>query len=797
MDVRIDAIRFYLDSPAGGRDISVRRIEYSEEINHPYLLRVECDLPDLRREPIQQVCDTLAGASAVLRMVREYEQPLEERVCGVILTAERMQSRFERELERQESRETGSEPMDAGYVLHIVPAFELLKLHTWGSGSWHDRTHADVLEMTLSKELEKYGRKVVNKAKSGMKVDHIVRPPGESLLDFARRLMNDAGISSYFTHEGDAETLVLCDTNDGYIEGTQYQPRDQPFRVDYTQRHHQTELVARVKGQSTVQPSSFQVQSFDAVGTPPVPILGNSECDGKSQAEYRVWGGMRPTELGDPDKQHEEAAKMLRDRKMTYRNSVVAKTTMIGMRPGRTFMLELTPGDVRPFVVQTVKASGEGGDTRNIQDYVNEAIMVPLATKQGQQVQVRADDEVLTGTMPGLTLAELIAIESHPIESDRLLRCRLRFLWDQQEGETATTYVSVLQNMAGLFGGSQWIPREGDRVVVAFHEGRPDRGVILGAVYDEQFRPPYMGPPDRSSVLPESSLWLGWNHSSVEPGKPASQQGALDRHSMLCMDVTAQQEMFYFGAPYDWRRDVGHDSIANVENDQTVAIGRNKVQTIKGTFEETIDGVHTQIAKSDHNVSVGANHNLTVSGNSVINGHQHRTENYAGAYAISVKQGMVENIDGDRRVKSGQNYNITVANSFTVLAQSIALKEHSGGGGSSSGSGGGGTGVTLSGDAVVQSTQSVKLLSANGGMEAGPQGVATKGRSVQTTDEGGGSIRMENGSLVIDAPRGMTIRCGGSEFTVSPEGIVLNGERLAVASQDAEFEAQRVNFRGK
>ena len=59
-----------------------------------------------------------------------------------------------------------------------------------------------------------------------------------------------------------------------------------------------------------------------------------------------------------------------------------------------------------------------------------------------------------------------------------------------------------MQPMSGLFGGSQLIPREGDRVVVAFHEGRTDRGVILGTLYDEQYRPPYMGPPDRSSVLP-------------------------------------------------------------------------------------------------------------------------------------------------------------------------------------------------------------------------------------------------------------------------------------------------------
>jgi hypothetical protein len=350
-----------------------------------------------------------------------------------------------------------------------------------------------------------------------------------------------------------------------------------------------------------------------------------------------------------------------------------------------------------------------------------------------------------------------------------------------------------MQTMAGLFGGTQQIPREGDRVVVAFHEGRTDRGVILGTLYDEQYRPPYMGPPDRSSVLPESALWLGWNHASIEPGKKPEDQSCLDRHTMLCMDVTANQELFYFNAPYDWRRDVGNDSETNIVRDSKVKIDRHETRDIKKDLTETVGKDYTQETKEQRKETVGKDFTVEVKGQSKVTVEKKRTENYE-SLSRTTKQGTVETDEkGNRQARVlGGNYQISVNNSFTVNAASVSLSS-GGGGGSGPASGGA---LDLKSTATLEGPSGAALKSGGSGVNASPRGVATNGRFVESRDEGGASTKMENGSLVVDAPRGITFRCGASEVRITPDGVYINGRLMSINAVTTQIETERFDVSG-
>lgn len=794
MTARVEGVEYRLKlAGAGGAEVRVYRIAYEERLNTSFNLAIDCAIPQLRAQPIQTVCNQLIGGDAELTIMRHLRTEVVEKICGIVVAAERAQSRYEFELRRQAGEKTTEEAMDMAFMVRIVPAFELLKMHTWGTGSWHERTYPEVLEKVLSEGLGAYGRSVENKTKQTTKIDHIVRPPGESLHDFARRLMQSAGIMSYFTHEGGKERLVLVDGNDGFIEGTQYQPRSQPFRVDYTQRHNVSENVMAVGGSSSMGPKKFEFDSFDAVGTPPVELMGKQDGKGKSQAEVRMWGQLRPTEIGDPEEQHATAAKYLQQRDDTERNAVSARTTILGMMPGRTYMLELKPGDVRPFVVESARAQGIGSEYGTKDDFTNEVKLVPLTAEDGSTVEVRSLAEAPEKKMPGLTLAQVVAVENHPVEVDRIHRVRIKFLWDQVEGESPTTWVSVMQSSAGLFGGTQMIPREGDRVVVAFHEGRSDRGVILGTLYDEQYRPPYMGPPDRSSVLPESAMWLGFSHASIEPGKKPDAQSKLDRHSMMSIDVTAMQEMFFFNAPFDWRRDVGNDSETNIVRDSRVKIDRHETRKIKENLEETVGKNYTQDTKEQRKETVGKDYTLEVKGENKVTVDKKRTENYQ-SLSRTTKQGTVETDEsGNRQARVlGGNYGISVSGSFGVVASSVSIAS-GGGGGSGPASG---AALDLKSTATLEGPSGATLKSGGSGVNATPSGVKTSGRFVESRDEGGASTKMENGSLVVDAPRGITFRCGASEVRLTPDGVYINGRLMSINAVNTQIETERFDVSG-
>ena len=799
MTARIEGVEYTL-SLQGIGPVYVKRIEYTETFNEPYRLEVECLIPTLRDQPVQQVCEQLVGVDGTLKIERTLQSKVTEQIHGLVIGAERASSRFE----LQEQRAAGDvgrpeEGMDDSFVVHLAPAFEMLRLHTWGQGSWHERTYPEVLVKVLGEALGAYGRQVTDKTTQTTKIDHIVRPPEESMLAFAQRLMRAGGITSFFAHDGGTETLVLADTNDAFVEGTQYQPRNQPFRVDYTQRHNLSENVQSLGGSATAEPKKVEFVSFDRVGTPPVPIEGTTDGAGPGEAIERNWGALRPTEIGDADKQHEDAATLVTDRAATVRNTVTARTTILGMLAGRTYEIELKVGDVRTYVVKSVKAEGIGAEYGTREDYANEVELVPLTTESGGPVEVQGSSEpdVPPRTMPGLTLAEIVAIENPPVEVDRMLRCRLKFLWDQQEGESPTTWVSVLQNMAGLFGGSQWIPREGDRVVVAFHEGRSDRGVILGALYDEELKPPYMGPPDRSSVLPQSAMWLGWNHSSIEPGKRPKEQSKLDRHTMLCMDVTADQELFYFAAPKDWRRDVGNDAEANIVRHQTVDIGGDREQKVAGQESESVGKDYAQNVDGSRSIEVGGSDEHDVGGTSKVSVSGKRTEKFGG-YSQTVTGSMSSTVLGgsrtDRVVGGKWQQTSAVALSFAapIITISAAFVGFGGGGSGKAA----GAELSLKTKAKLEGPQGATIKGGTSTVSAELRGVSSHGRSVQARDAAGGRTNLSDGSYVVDAPRGVTLRCGSTELRLTPDGLYLDGRRVSISATDTEIETTRLDING-
>ena len=102
--------------------------------------------------------------------------------------------------------------------------------------------------------------------------------------------------------------------------------------------------------------------------------------------------------------------------------------------------------------------------------------------------------------------ATVVGPVGEEIHCDELGRVKVQFHWDQagQRGEQSSCWIRVSQTWAGAGWGTQYIPRVGTEVVVAFLGGDPDRPLITGSVYNALYTLPVMsgrsGSPPRKAT---------------------------------------------------------------------------------------------------------------------------------------------------------------------------------------------------------------------------------------------------------------------------------------------------------
>jgi len=746
----------------------VDAVSYTDGLNDCYNLRVRCRIPAARNESAYQACAQRRLKDVEFFMRRRFPDGfvLETRIVGLILSVER----------------SALADDDDPFTVIIVPAASLLAHHTEG-GTWHNRSHADVLRNVLRQGLAPYGRSVedrINRAYPEM--DLVVRRPDESLLDFVKKLCGRTGINFWFKHDGSVETLVLCDTNDGFLDGNQRQRRDLPFKpVWFEHATDGEEQVLSAQRLSTLGTSEVQFKGFDVSGAPPERVSAAAKQDGGHEAKVQLNDGFRVNEREDPDTQHARVAQLHGEVSANRTNAVQLQTSMTGALAGRRYKLELELGDVREYIVMTVESSGRSFAPPG-SDYLNTLTLVPTKSDTGEAVNVRSLAPRDEGQFPAVMRAQIVAIENDPVDTDGFLRCRLRFAWDGQTAEIPTTYVSVLQPMAGTHGGTQWIPRAGDRCLVSFVGGNLERPVILGCIYDKQHLPPTMGPPERAQTLPTSAAWLGWNYASI---------GDKSRQTMFCMDVTSGSELMFFNAPFDWRQDIGNDCDVRIKRDELRRINRHFSEKVDGNYDHVVDGNRTEHVKGKYALTVDGDSTLSLAGklSGTITGATSMT--CKGGVTSYVDRGNTENVQsGDRitRVASG-SCRFGVNGAFVVTASSVSIGV--GGMGGASGAPTGGA-LSLGQTSTLDCIGGATVKSGPSSVDATAEGVVVRGPAAHLRDQAGGSASLANGSYVVEVPQGIVFRCGATELRLSPQGMFVNGQQLVL--QAARTEIQTASF---
>ncbi|WP_376987048.1 type VI secretion system Vgr family protein [Bosea sp. R86505] len=169
--------------------------------------------------------------------------------------------------------------------------------------------------------------------------------------------------------------------------------------------------------------------------------------------------------------------------------------------------------------------------------------------------------------------------EEGDIDVDEFGRIYLRFHWDREDGSTSCR-TRVAQMWSGKNWGGQVIPRIGQEVVVEFLEGNPDLPLVTGTVVNDQHKPPYS--------LPDNKTQSGLKSESTDGA------GFADCYNEIKFEDRKGQEVFSMQAEKD------HEVL--VKNKETREIGPNYGDggySRETTLKNGNDKLHVQNGKLD------------------------------------------------------------------------------------------------------------------------------------------------------------------------------------------------------
>ncbi len=462
-------------------------------------------------------------------------------------------------------------------------------------------------------------------------LDYVVQF-NESYLHFIQRILADAGIFYFFTHDDGSHTMVLADANSAF-------PQIGPIYLDETNAgfgvlndwHRIDRTSIGSVRRDDYNPATDTLAPGAITGTETTVLKASAA----SQRKHYAWPAVRGTTSD---------AKTLATNQMLGAEAEAqlygGSGQVLGVYTGGRFTLENDPttSGSADYVIQslsyhatdTADGAGMGGKSA-----ISVSITAFPAGTTYLETQVFSPP-----VMAGIYSAIVIGTQAEEIYTDDLGRIQVQFPFDHEGDITTdkTLWVRVVQPWAGNNWGMQFIPRIGMEVAVAFLEGDVNRPVVIGCLFNNVNMPVFAASEKTKSGLRTRS----------------TQSGGTSNFSEFSIDDTLGSEVFYLHAEKDLNVEVENNRSLTVTADETVKIDGKKTDTVKG----------------DHALTVSqGNHSVTVSqGNST-------TKVSAGNESLSVDSGTITHSAGQSiTLKVGQNSLVIDSSGITLTVGPSSVK---------------------------------------------------------------------------------------------------------------------------
>ncbi|MCR5225222.1 MAG: type VI secretion system tip protein VgrG [Alphaproteobacteria bacterium] len=324
---------------------------------------------------------------------------------------------------------------------------------------------------------------------------------GESSFNFISRLMEDEGIFYYFKHEQGKHTLVLADSSNGYenvsieskggrILGRQViqdgSSSGNGAKISFIQSTNAVCPLNRIfntKITTAVNSGSYSAADYNYTISQ-TKLFSKLDTRWKGQNVYDYPGGFEKLKDGDN-------LSKLRVQQFEFKHKLFsANSTAAILVPGHFFEVTGHPAKNfnKKYVVYHIEHFFDF-------DNVNGFVYRNNISAFDSNTEFRPPRITPKPRIYGSQTAVVTCPSGEEIFRNEYCAVKVHFYWDQV-GESADTdksscWIRVAQLLAGSGWGAIFVPRVGQEVVVTFLNGDPDKPLITGCVYNDQYMPAY------------------------------------------------------------------------------------------------------------------------------------------------------------------------------------------------------------------------------------------------------------------------------------------------------------------
>ena len=407
----------------------------------------------------------------------------------------------------------------------------------------------------------------------------------ETDFNFVCRLLENAGIYFFFTHNKSRHTMMLADSYSAHEKIDGY---DSVVFADEQARLAQgKESVFTWSAAGQIASSVYSLNDFDFE-------KASSSNNGGMHTKATIDAAFaQPAyEMFDYPGLYSSAAAgsvAARGRMESLHGQceqIDANSNARGLFPGGLFGLVQHPREEqnREYLVTTASYNIVG-DT-----YASNSSPTPMTfdcsfSAIGHEHAYRPLPIIPKPFVHGPQTAMVVGKAGEEIWTDQYGRVKVQFHWDRlgQDDEKSSCWVRVSQSWAGKGWGTIFIPRIGMEVIVSFLEGDPDRPLVTGCVYNSDAMPPYALPGEQTKTT------LKTNTSTGGTG-----------FNEIRFDDKKDSEEIFIQAEKNFNR--------VVKNNDTLKVG----------FEKKDQGDQTISIKNDQKVEIGGNQTVAVTGDQKI-----------------------------------------------------------------------------------------------------------------------------------------------------------------------------------
>ncbi|MHC1742005.1 MAG: type VI secretion system Vgr family protein [Syntrophobacteraceae bacterium] len=467
--------------------------------------------------------------------------------------------------------ERGSDPRYATYAATVVPWLWLLT-HSADIRIFQELKAPDIIEKVFTDrgfqdfKLQLHG--------NYEKREYCVQFR-ETDFAFVSRLMEEEGIFYYFEHERGKHTLVLAD------DPSEHKPCPEQDTARYQisgSAQLQEDVITGFQKVQEIQANQYTLNDYNykMPNTDLKANVSSRQAQGSGQREIYDYPGLY---MNKGQGEHFTTIRM--EEEETRITTLIGTSECRAFTTGYRFTLQDYYRDElnnKGYVLTTLEHQASqgvnypgvgmvGGDGDLA--YSNRFECIPI------DVKYRPERRTPRPVVHGTQTAVVVGPQGEEIYTDDLGRIKVQFHWDRKgkKDENSSCWIRVGQLWAAAQWGALFIPRIDQEVIVAFHEGNPDRPVVIGCVYHKNNEPPVQLPDKKTQSTIKSDSTIGgggFNEIRFEDKKG--------------------QEEIYIHAQYDQTIEVGHDEKHTIDHDHTVLIKNNESQTVQGTEDIKIIG---------------------------------------------------------------------------------------------------------------------------------------------------------------------------------------------------------------